>query len=211
MEAVAEGRTEHEVSAEIHNTMIRAGGEYMGLPVFIGSGPRTSLTHSTPTERRLEKGDVFTIELSGNVRRYSAALFRSIFIGNDPPKQVRDMMEACVAALNVVIDAIKPGVPLYEVERANRETMKKHGFEKKPSRTGYSIGINFPPDWGEGHALSLQEGEERLLEPGMVFHTPSSLRVYGQVGTATSETVLVTSTGCEVLTNCPPQGLIRKS
>ena len=223
IEAIAEGRTEREVAAVTNAALIREGGEYMGLPTFMGSGPRVDLTHATWTDRRLEKGDSMFIELSGNVRRYSAALFRTVHLGNAPPKELRKAAEAAAAGLNAVIEAIRPGVTAHDVDRVNREAYAKYGFNLG-KRTGYSIGINFPPDWGEGNALSLQEGEEQALEPGMVFHVPSTvsssraLRTAGAsslgagppVFAAVSETILVTPTGREVLTNCPPRDLILK-
>ena len=70
-------------------------------------------------------------------------------------------------------------------------------------RTGYSVGVNFCPDWGEGHIMDLKENDDRVLEAGMVFHTPMSLRADGDLAVAVSETVMVTKTGHEVLTNFP--------
>ena len=70
-------------------------------------------------------------------------------------------------------------------------------------RSGYSIGISFPPDWGEGHILSLRAGEPRVLAPGMVFHLVPSLLIPGVGGFGVSDTVLVTESGCECLTQHP--------
>jgi Xaa-Pro dipeptidase len=78
------------------------------------------------------------------------------------------------------------------------------GFEANyRKRTGYSVGVSYPPDWGEGHILSLRHGDPTPLEPGMVFHVVPALREYGRWAVGVSETVLVTPDGCEVLTNFP--------
>jgi len=58
-------------------------------------------------------------------------------------------------------------------------------------RIGYSMGIAFAPDWGEGAILSLNASESRLVEPGMVFHLPVTLRAFGQWTVGVSETVIV--------------------
>jgi len=68
-------------------------------------------------------------------------------------------------------------------------------------RAGYSVGVSFPPDWGEGHIVSLSTGDRTLLAPGMVFHIPPALRRYGVHGVGVSETVLVTRDGSECLTD----------
>jgi Xaa-Pro dipeptidase len=68
-------------------------------------------------------------------------------------------------------------------------------------RTGYSIGIGFPPDWGEGHIKSLAADDPEPLEAGMVFHVIPSLPVPDVAGIALGETVLVTEHGGESLTH----------
>jgi Xaa-Pro dipeptidase len=71
------------------------------------------------------------------------------------------------------------------------------------------MGINFPPGWGEGAVLDLSPGNPTVLRPGMVFHIPQPFRVPGEQTVSTSETVLVTETGREVVTQFPRQ-LFRK-
>jgi Xaa-Pro dipeptidase len=66
-------------------------------------------------------------------------------------------------------------------------------------RVAYSIGLNFPPDWGEGQIMSLQSGEKRTLQPGMTFHVIPALFVPGVGATICTETVVVTETGVESL------------
>jgi Xaa-Pro dipeptidase len=67
-------------------------------------------------------------------------------------------------------------------------------------RAGYSLGVTFAPDWGEGYLLDLKEGDPTVLVAGMVFHIPSSIRMAGRQSVGVSETVLVTEGGHEVLT-----------
>ena len=73
---------------------------------------------------------------------------------------------------------------------------------RKPSRGAYSIGIAYAPDWSEGHILSMTQGEERVLEPGMTFHMVSGTAIVPGVGKAScSDTVVVTEDGYETLTD----------
>ena len=73
---------------------------------------------------------------------------------------------------------------------------------------GYSVGIGFPPEWNDSPA-AIREASELVLEPGMVFHCSTSFREIGQYGVAVSETVAVTRSGCEVLTNFPRELAVR--
>ena len=68
-------------------------------------------------------------------------------------------------------------------------------------RIGYSIGVAYPPDWGE-HTISLRQGDRTVLEPSHVLHTILGMWMDGW-GIEISETILVTETGCETLTNLP--------
>ncbi len=79
---------------------------------------------------------------------------------------------------------------------ACQKVIDRAGFtENFKKRTGYSIGIAFAPDWGEGGILSLYRGVTTELQPGMTFHIPPALRIYGQFTVGVSETVVVTETG----------------
>jgi Xaa-Pro dipeptidase len=209
IETAAVGCSEDDVAAEIQRVMVSMGSEYPSLPVMICSGPRAPLTHATWEGRILEKDDLVPIELSGCYKRYGAALFRTVYLGDRPSDLIRRMDDVVTESLNAIIDAIRPGVLSNELDRINREIRARHGFPR-PLRIGYSMGISFPPGWGEGHALSLGSGETRALEPGMVFHVPVNIRLWGEAFVAASETILVTPTGSEVLTACAPRRLILK-
>ncbi len=197
-----EGASENEVAAATVAELIRSGSEYAGLPPFIVSGPRTSLCHATWSGRRYEKGDVLSYELPAVVRRYAAALYRTGTVGSPRPEFERTAA-IVIEAHDAVMDAIGPGVLPREVHEASRRVFAKHGLPQYPQhRTGYSIGINYPPDWGEGQIISLWDGEERPLQPGMVFHCVPGVYELGRWNIIVSDTVLVTETGHEILTNC---------
>ncbi len=64
--------------------------------------------------------------------------------------------------------------------------------------TGYSIGIAFAPSWDEGYIMSLKQGDETVLRPGMTFHLiPWMWGVEGNKTCGISDTILVTDEGCE--------------
>ena len=110
------------------------------------------------------------------------------------------MEKACQEALQASIDAIRPGASCEDVHVACEKVIDRAGYtENFKKRTGYSIGISFAPDWGEGAILSLYTGVKTELRPGMTFHIPPALRIYGKFTVGVSETVVVTETGCRVL------------
>jgi Xaa-Pro dipeptidase len=95
-----------------------------------------------------------------------------------------------------------PGLTFHEVSTAAIAAARRGrvdvGVHKQ---AGHSVGLNFPPGWGAGVFLDLRTGNETVLQEGMVFHLPQTMRVGENTQTAMSETVLVTWSGCEMLTD----------
>jgi Xaa-Pro dipeptidase len=147
-------------------------------------------------------GDTVLVELGANIHRYTAANFRCAVVG-PPSAQVSFMADACIASLNTLIAAMRPGAVACEVaaaaDRAWPEATARyvwHGYY------AYSLGIGFPIDWNDCPVV-VKHGESFVLEPGMVFHCTTSLRDTAKCGAAFSETVLITETAAEVLTDVP--------
>lgn len=195
------GKTENDVAAAVYRATLRNGSEYPGSPPYVISGERSGLPHATWEGRELRDGDIIFLEFSGCVKRYSAANMRTGFIG-DPPVAVTSRADAVIDALESAIDAIRPGATSGEVDAVARKAITSRGLDSHTHETGYSIGICYPPGWNESHIMNLRPGDDTVLRPNMVFHLVPSLIVpelKGHVGF--SETVLVTETGCEVLTD----------
>ncbi len=205
IDACRAGVTENDVAAEIHRAQILAGSEYTGLPVFVRTGARDAQTHATWARHVLAPGDSVTMEMPGCINRYHAALYGQVFLG-DPPEVLLRGMEIGNAIMREAKAAIRPGVPAGDIHALVQARLGEAAGEaaQRNSRTAYSIGIAFAPDWGEGHILSMTQGEPRPLEAGMTFHLlaghvvlPGMERVKRS---CCSDTVLVTGDGCETLT-----------
>jgi len=102
---------------------------------------------------------------------------------------------------------MKPGAAGADVHAAFTRVIAAHGLSKD-SRIGYSIGIGFPPDWGE-RTVSLRAGEETVLEPGMAFHVILGMWMDGWAYEL-SESVLVTENLPEPLTSMPRQLIVNE-
>ena len=207
IEATSSGVTDFAIAAAVHEAIVAAGGDYMSYPPFVNVGWNSSLVHNTWSGAKVQQGDLVFLELSGVVRRYGAALMRSVAVGALP-----DAMESRNRIVHDVlartIDAIEPGITSGAVNQVAVEAFARHGY-RVLKRTGYSMGINFPPGWSEGDFLEISHGNPTVLESGMIFHLPQPFRVPGEQTVSTSETVLVTESGCETLTHFPRQ-LFRK-
>ena len=193
------GVTEAALAGQVHRAMVEEGCEYTGLPVFLMSGHRQLAPHSVwSKDKRIAHGENVFVEVAGTVHRYAGALFRTLVAGA-PSQRNRENMEIAEAMLEAAMEGLRPGATSHDVNSAVGRVADRNGVVLR-KRCGYSLGLNFAPDWGEGAFLSLADGDTTVLEPGMVFHLPQAVRRPGESLVATSETVLVTDAGCEALT-----------
>lgn len=196
-----EGVNENAIAGAVWNTLVSGGSEFPGLPPFIVSGPRTSLGHATWGGHVLRRGDPVVFEIPGVVNRYVAPLFRSGSVG-EPPPEMRLLEAAVVESLGLLLAEIRPGRVAEDVHRLSVASFARHGY-RVAHRSGYSVGVNYAPDWGEGNLFSIREGETRSFQPGMVFHLVPGIYVPPEFVVVISETVIVTETGVEVVTDFP--------
>lgn len=203
IEAVAPGVRQCDAVGEIYRAQVRGteerGGEYTAVVPMLPTGEGTSTPHLTWSDARFKGGEATLLELAGCHRRYHCPMARTVFLGS-PPRRLIDVSEVTVAGLGSALDAIHPGATCEQVEAAWRAHISEHGLEK-PSRIGYAVGLNYPPDWGE-HTMSLRPGDETVLEVGMTFHVIAGMWL-DEGGFEVSETVVVTETGAECLCSFP--------
>ena len=170
MSAVKIGATENTLVAAMMSGAIAAGSEYVGMEPLVSAGPRTGVPHGTWRRRVLEADAPAFLEMAACHDRYHAALMRSAWIGSARPEAI-DMEKVCQEALNAAIDAIRPGEPCEAPHLACQRVIDRAGYtENFKKRTGYSIGISFAPDWGEGAILSMFTGVKTPMQAGMTYH-----------------------------------------
>lgn len=197
--AVRPGATENDLVAAMMGAAIAAGSEYVGMEPLVSGGPRSGVPHGTWRRRRLQPGEPAFLELAASHDRYHAALMRSAWLG-PPPDAARRMMDCCLEGLDAALGALRPGATCEDVHLACQRIVDRDGFtDAYRKRTGYSVGISFAPDWGEGNVLSLFTGVTTEIVPGMCFHLPPALRRYGEFTVGVSEVAVVTETGNRTL------------
>jgi Xaa-Pro aminopeptidase len=202
-EAIAPGVRECDAIARIYAAQVAGHPDFAGditaLPPTILAGENASAPHLMWGDRRFTADETVALELAGACRHYTAGLARTIQLGKPGPK-VLDTAKAVLEGMDAVLATMRPGVTGEDVEGAWRAVITRYGL-KKESRIGYSIGLAYPPDWGE-HTISLRQGDRYVLQPGNVLHSILGMWMEGW-GIEVSETILVTERGCETLTEFP--------
>lgn len=199
---------QYEICAEVYKAQVMGVdgtyGDYTSLCPLIQVGKGTSTPHLTWTDEPLPAEGLVVMEIAAARRHYHAPLTRTFHLGK-PPADIADLAKVIVEGVDAALETAKPGATCEEVEAVWQKVLKRNGYAKE-SRVGYSIGLNYPPDWGERTA-SLRPGDETVLEPGMCFHFQSGvwLEAYGA---AVSEPFVVTKKGGERLASSPRELIV---
>ena len=201
METIEPGLRQCDAVAEIQKALFKGtpevGGEYASITTLLPTGKGTSASHLTATDEKFIKGEATIVELSGVVKRYHCPMARTVQLGKPEQKKI-DAMKATNEALQAGIEATKPGNTANDVAQKFWGVLDKYNI-KKESRTGYSIGIGYPPDWGE-HTLNIYKGDMTVLQPNVCFHMIAVMQ-FGEWGVEASESVRVTDKGSELFCN----------
>jgi Xaa-Pro dipeptidase len=203
------GVRECDAAANISYAQIKGteeyGGDYPAIVPLMMAGEGTSTPHLTWSDRKFKNNEAILLELSGVYKHYHAPIARTIYLGN-PPKIMRETADVVINGLAKTLEFIKPGVTCEEVEAKWRDAIS-HSTVVKESRLGYSIGLNYPPDWGE-QTMSLRPGDKTILQPNMTFHLIPGIW-YKEVGFEVDQSIKITQNGYESLYDFPMEIFIK--
>ena len=199
IELLKPGTPQNEIIAAVYESQVLGlpgkFGDYTSLCPLIQVGEGTSTPHLTWSDEPLPADSLVVMEIGAARRHYHAPLTRTVHLGK-PPAEVSRLAEVIVTGVDAALEVSRPGTSCEEVERVWQDVLNQNGYRKE-SRVGYSIGLNFPPDWGERTA-SLRPGDKTVLEEGMCFHFQSGVWL-DDFGAAVSEPFVVTDKGGERL------------
>lgn len=181
------------------------GGDYPAIVPLLPSGSDAAAPHLTWDDKPLQSGEGTFFEIAGCFKRYHAPLSRTVYFGK-PPQAFLDADKAVQEGMEAGLEQARPGNRCEDIANAFFGVLKKYGIIKD-NRTGYPIGVSYPPDWGE-RTMSLRPGDKTLLEPGMTFHFMTGLWM-DDWGMETTESILINDTGVECLASVPRQLLIK--
>lgn len=166
-------------------------GDYPAIVPLLPSGPDASAPHLTWNGAPLKRGEATFFELSGCYRRYHAPLCRTLHLG-PPPKAMLEAADALTEGLAAGIEAARPGNRACDIADALNGALRKAGIHRE-GRCGYSVGLSYPPDWGE-RTISIRASDTTELKPGMTFHFMPGLWL-DDWGIETTETILIRDGG----------------
>jgi ectoine hydrolase len=203
LDKIEPGMRKCDLVAEIYDASIRGvdgfGGDYPAVVPLLPSGEEASAPHLTWDDRPLRTGEGTFFEIAGCYRRYHCPVSRTVFLGK-PTQAFLDAEAAVLEGMDAGLAAARPGNTCEDIANGFFAVLQRHGIAKD-NRTGYPIGLSYPPDWGE-RTMSLRPGDRTVLQPGMTFHFMTGLWLE-TMGLEITESILITERGVECLANVP--------
>ena len=207
--AIQSGRRENEVAAEILYAMTAGTPEIGGFacpPPMMPTGMEFSSTyHTSWSDRRYRAGTSTGFELTGSRFHYSAPLSRTVFLGH-PTQAFLDKAAIMIEGLEGLVEGLRSGMTGEEGEKIWRNIAIKQGVDKE-ARIGYSVGLDYPPGWGE-QTVSLRPGDSTVLEENMTIHCIPSL-MSDDWGIEISETLVIGERRSEPLSKLPRDVVVK--
>ena len=196
------GVREREVALELEFFMRRQGADREAFETIVASGVRSSLPHGLASNKALAPGEFVTLDFGAIVRGYHSDCTRTVAVGQASARQ-REIYTLVLTALQTALDGLGPGLSGRDADTLARQVITAAGHS---DHFGHSLGHGVGLAIHEGPLLSPRE--DALLEAGITVTVEPGVYLPGWGGVRIEDLVLLTPTGCEVLTTAPKQLLI---
>lgn len=195
---IREGVSENEIASRLTIELLKAGSApELPFSPIVASGPNSANPHAVPTERKLNRGDLVVIDWGAAWQDYCSDLTRTFAIG-EISDSLRNVYETVKAANAAGRAAGQPEIEAGEIDKAARAVIEAAGYGNYfTHRTGHGLGM-------EGHETPYMfGGNTQMLNTGMVYTVEPGIYLPGKGGVRIEDDVVVTTVGCESLSDFP--------
>ncbi|MCY0899284.1 MAG: Xaa-Pro peptidase family protein [Firmicutes bacterium] len=195
----AVGRSERDLALALEWAMRRRGAESLAFDTIVAAGERGAWPHARPSDRIIQPGELLTIDFGAQFHGYKSDETVTVATGSLSP-ELRRLVEIVAEAQAEGIEAVRPGNTARAVDAAARAVIEKAGYaEAFGHGTGHGVGL----DIHEAPYASPDPANDVTLEPGMTLTVEPGIYLPGVGGCRLEDTLVITETGAERLTEWP--------
>jgi Xaa-Pro aminopeptidase len=192
------GLTENHIAGLLVLELRSRGASDASFPVIVASGANSSLPHYRPGEALVQRDQPLLIDWGASLRGYCSDLTRTLMIGRISSR-MKTLYRVVLEAQTAAIRFLRPGVTTTQADTVAREIIERAGYGKE---FGHGLGHGIGLQIHELPALRKKAGEEEL-RPGMIVTVEPGIYLPGEGGVRIEDDVLITHSGCEVLSSLP--------
>jgi len=218
------GISTDEINELVHDCTIKAGGipaplNYHGFPKSVCTSVNHVVCHGIPGDKRLKDGDIINVDVTTIIDGWHGDTSKTFFVG-EPKVRTRKVVEVARKALELGIEVVKPGATLGDIGHAIQTYVDGERCSVVREYCGHGIGRVFHEEpqvvhYGKpGAGLALKPGMVFTIEP-MVNLGKAAVKLLSDRWTVVTRdkslsaqfehTMVVTETGCEILTLPTPE------
>lgn len=196
------GVTELEVADELIRVMKSLGASGESFQIIVASGPRGAMPHGVASDKKIEAGELVTLDFGCMYQGYASDMTRTIAVG-EVSQELKDIYQVVLKAQEAALEAIKPGLTGQELDTIARDIITEAGY-----------GEHFGHGLGHGVGLEIHErpsvgptGTENL-RPGMIITDEPGIYIDDVGGVRIEDIILVTEDGYQVLSTSPKELIV---
>ncbi len=194
---VKPGMAERDVAIELEYFLKKNGSEDEGFDTIVASGVRSALPHGRASGKLLEAGDFVTFDFGARVEGYHADITRTVVLGRATERQ-REVYHTVLEAQLAALGAIRAGVEGKAVDAVARDLIRERGFGQY---FGHGLGHGLGRVVHDYPSRALSPKSDTVLQSGMIVTVEPGIYIEGWGGVRIEDDVVVTESGCEILTH----------
>ncbi|RSK54595.1 M24 family metallopeptidase [Bacillus canaveralius] len=190
------GITEKQVADELKRLFALRGVDELSFDPIVGAGANGAIPHHQSDDTVIAEGDLVVIDMGGIKAHYCSDMTRTVLVGGEATEEMKKVYEIVKRAHEEAMKAVKPGVPLKEIDRTARDIISKEGYGPDfTHRTGHGLGIEVHEE------PFVTSNNDQLLEEGMVISVEPGIYLSGKFGVRIEDIVVVTASGSKRFNN----------
>lgn len=191
------GRTERDVAWELEAVMRRAGAQRASFDIIVASGLRGAQPHAVPTDEAIPRDTLVTVDMGAVIDGYASDCTRTFATGQ-LPEELQHAYEVCLAAQELALAAVRPGIAGGELDAVARDHVTAEGFgDAFRHGLGHGVGLEVHERPWARQAVTdpIEAGMTVTIEPGIYLEGIGGVRI--------EDLLFVTNDGPQVLTRFP--------
>ncbi|MGE7954311.1 M24 family metallopeptidase [Lysinibacillus xylanilyticus] len=196
------GVSEIDIANELEFHMRKNGATGAAFDIIVASGHRSALPHGVASDKKIEKGDMLTLDFGAYYQGYRSDMTRTIAVG-EPPEKLKEVYQIVYDSLQKALSNMKAGITGKEADSYSRDFIKAKGYGKNYGHgSGHGIGLDIHEN------IFMSTVCENILEENMVLTVEPGIYIPKIGGVRIEDDVIVTKNGVEVITNSPKELII---
>ena len=202
LEFIKPGKTEIEIANFLDFRMRELGAAGLSFDTILASGINSSKPHAHPMHKPVELGEAITMDFGCLYEHYVSDMTRTIYLGHVSDEQA-EIYNTVLKANQALIDQAKAGLGFRDFDKIPRDIIVEAGYgEYFTHGIGHGIGLDIHEE------PYFSQTSTEVIKSGMVLTDEPGIYIEGKYGVRIEDDILITDTGCEVLTLAPKELIV---